>query len=232
MINNDRKSKLRKVIGKKLIGIALILIGVAVLTYTSVRPNIIRICRYTTEAVITDLILKTINEELDTAEERIEYSDLVEVTYSENGRVTSVKSNTPLINRLKTDLVTVINETLKENRTDTTYLSLGTLIGIPFLQGSGPAVEMRSEPKGYANAVFISEFTDAGINQTRHRIVMKTTVTAVSFIPLYTVETTVSTDFLIAETIIVGEIPESYTHVIGANDDTIDKINDYGSNAN
>lgn len=232
MINNDRKSKLRKVIGKKLIGVAFILIGVAVLTYTSVRPNIIRICRYTTEAVITDLILKTINEELDTAEERIEYSDLVEVTYSENGRVTSVKSNTPLINRLKTDLVTVINETLKENRTDTTYLSLGTLIGIPFLQGSGPAVEMRSEPKGYANAVFISEFTDAGINQTRHRIVMKTTVTAVSFIPLYTVETTVSTDFLIAETIIVGEIPESYTHVIGANDDTIDKINDYGSNAN
>ncbi len=232
MINNDRKSKLRKAIGKKLIGVALILIGVAVLTYTSVRPNIIRICRYTTEAVITDLILKTINEELDTAEERIEYSDLVEVTYSENGRVTSVKSNTPLINRLKTDLVTVINETLKENRTDTTYLSLGTLIGIPFLQGSGPAVEMRSEPKGYANAVFISEFTDAGINQTRHRIVMKTTVTAVSFIPLYTVETTVSTDFLIAETIIVGEIPESYTHVIGANDDTIDKINDYGSNAN
>ncbi|MBE6879795.1 MAG: sporulation protein YunB [Ruminococcaceae bacterium] len=232
MINNDRKSKLRKVIGKKLIGVAFILIGVAVLTYTSVRPNIIRICRYTTEAVITDLILKTINEELDTAEERIEYSDLVEVTYSENGRVTSVKSNTPLINRLKTDLVTVINETLKENRTDTTYLSLGTLIGIPFLQGSGPAVEMRSEPKGYANAVFISEFTDAGINQTRHRIVMKTTVTAVSFIPLYTVETTVSTDFLIAETIIVGEIPESYTHVIGASDDTIDKINDYGSNAN
>lgn len=232
MINNDRKSKLRKAIGKKLIGTAFILIGVAVLMYTSVRPNIIRICRYTTEAVITDLILKTINEELDTDEEQIEYSDLVEVTYSESGRVASVKSNTPLINRLKTDLVTVINETLKENRTDTTYLSLGTLIGIPFLQGSGPAVEMRSEPKGYANAVFISEFTDAGINQTRHRIVMKTTVTAVSFIPMYTVETTVSTDFLIAETIIVGEIPESYTHVIGASDDTIDKINDYGSIAN
>ncbi len=230
MINNDRKSRLKKIVGKKLIGVAFILIGVAVLMYTSVRPNIIRICRYTTEAVITDLVLTTINEELDTANEQIEYSDLVEVTYSENGRVTSVKSNTPLINRLKTDLVTVINETLKENRTDTTYLSFGTLIGIPFLQGSGPAVEMRSEPKGYANAVFISEFTDAGINQTRHRIVMKTTVTAVSFIPLYTVETTVSTDFLIAETIIVGEIPESYTHVIGASDDTIDKINDYGAN--
>ncbi len=232
MINSDRKQRLKKLVGKKLIGIAFILIGVAVLMYTSVRPNIIRICRYTTEAVITDLVLTTINEELDTAEEQIEYSDLVEVSYSETGRVTSVKSNTPLINRLKTDLVTVINETLKENRTDTTYLSLGTLIGIPFLQGSGPAVEMRSEPKGYANAVFVSEFTDAGINQTRHRIVMKTTVTAVSFIPLYTVETNVSTDFLIAETIIVGEIPESYTHVIGAGDDTIDKINDYGSNAN
>lgn len=230
MINNDRKQRLRKTVGKKLIGIALILIGIAVLMYTTIRPNIIRICRYTTEAVITDLILTTINNELDTAEEQIEYSDLVEVTYAENGRVTSVKSNTPLINRLKTDLVTEINETLKESRTDTTYLSVGTLTGLPFLQGAGPAVQMRSEPKGYANAVFISEFTDAGINQTRHRIVMKTTVTAVSFIPLYTIETTVDTDFLIAETIIVGEIPESYTHVIGASNDMIDKINDYGSN--
>ena len=232
MINNDKKTKLRRAVGKRLIGVAFILIGVAILIYTTVRPNIIKICRYTAEAVIADLVLRTINEELDTYDEQIEYSDLVEVTYAENGRVTSVKSNTPLINRLKTDLLTTVNKTLRENTTDTASLSLGSLTGLPFLQGAGPSVEMRSEPKGYADAVFISEFTDAGINQTRHRIVMKTTVEAISFIPLYTVETTVVTDFLVAETIIVGEIPESYTHVIGASDDVIDKINDYGPNAN
>ncbi|MBQ8789906.1 MAG: sporulation protein YunB [Ruminiclostridium sp.] len=229
MKNNSRKERLKKAVGKRLVGISLILVGIALLLYTLIRPNIIRICRYTAKALVSDLIEETINSGLQTDENQIEYSDLVEITCSENGRVSAVKSNTPLINRLKSDLVTSINQRLAVGDTDTVMLSLGTLSGFPFLQGAGPSVSLRTEPKGYASAVFISEFTDAGINQTRHRIIMRTTVDAVAFIPFYTVETSISSDFLIAETIIVGDIPESYTHVIGASNDVIDKINDYGA---
>ncbi|MBQ2797756.1 MAG: hypothetical protein IJF09_00040 [Ruminiclostridium sp.] len=226
----DRRSKLKKAIGKRLVGISLILIGIAILTFVLIRPNIVNVCTYTARATISGLIEETINERLEGKENQTEYSSLIEVTYSQYGTVTSVKSNTPLINRLKSDLVTSINRSLADNRTDSVSISLGTLSGFPFLQGTGPLVEMRTEPEGYASAVFISEFTDAGINQTRHRIIMRTTVNAVTFIPMYTVETEISTDFLIAETIIVGDIPESYTHVIGASNDVIDKINDYGAN--
>lgn len=226
----DRRSKLKKAIGKRLVGISLILIGIAILTFVLIRPNIVNVCTYTARATISGLIEETINERLEGKENQTEYSSLIEVTYSQYGTVTSVKSNTPLINRLKSDLVTSINRSLADNRTDSVSISMGTLSGFPFLQGTGPLVEMRTEPEGYASAVFISEFTDAGINQTRHRIIMRTTVDAVTFIPMYTVETEISTDFLIAETIIVGDIPESYTHVIGASNDVIDKINDYGAN--
>lgn len=226
----DRRSKLKKAIGKRLVGISLILIGIAILTFVLIRPNIVNVCTYTARATISGLIEETINERLEGKENQTEYSSLIEVTYSQHGTVTSVKSNTPLINRLKSDLVTSINRSLADNRTDSVSISMGTLSGFPFLQGTGPLVEMRTEPEGYASAVFISEFTDAGINQTRHRIIMRTTVNAVTFIPMYTVETEISTDFLIAETIIVGDIPESYTHVIGASNDVIDKINDYGAN--
>ena len=230
MKNFDRKSKLKKAIGKRLVGISLILIGIAILTFVLIRPNIVNVCTYTARAVISELIESTINERLDSIEEQTEYSALIEVTYSQHGKVTSVKSNTPLINKLKSELVTSINRSLADNCTDSVSISLGTLSGFPFLQGTGPLVEMRTEPEGYASAIFISEFTDAGINQTRHRIIMRTTVDAVAFIPMYTIEAEVSTDFLIAETIIVGDIPESYTHVIGASNDVIDKINDYGAN--
>lgn len=229
MKNYDKKAKLKKAIGKRLVGVSLIFIGIAILAFTIIRPNIVSVCTYTAKAVISELIEKTINERLAESEGQTEYSDLIEITYSENGTVTSVKSNTTLINRLKSELVTSINRSLADNRTASVSLSMGTLSGFPFLQGAGPLVEMRTEPKGYASAVFISEFTDAGINQTRHRIIMRTSVNAVAFIPMYTVEAEISTDFLIAETIIVGDIPESYTHVIGASEDIIDKINDYGA---
>ncbi len=231
MKNYDRRTKLKKAIGKRLVGVSLILIGIAILTFVLIRPNIVKVCTYTAKAVISELIEESINQRLEDKENQTEYSDLIEVTYSQYGTVTSVKSNTPLINKLKTELVTSINHSLADNHTDNVSISMGTLSGFPFLQGAGPLVEMRTEPEGYASAVFISEFTDAGINQTRHRIIMRTTVDAVTFIPMYTIETEISTDFLIAETIIVGDIPESYTHVIGASNDVIDKINDYGANA-
>ena len=86
---------------------------------------------------------------------------------------------------------------------------------------------MKVEPKGYADAVFISEFTDAGLNQTLHRMIMRTTVSVTAFIPMYSVETKVSGDFLIAETVIVGNVPESFTHVVSEDKDIVDAINDF-----
>ena len=75
----------------------------------------------------------------------------------------------------------------------------------------------------------ISSFQSAGINQTLHRILVQIKVDISAIIPGYTASGTIDTQFVIAETVIVGNVPEAYTHVISGNDDVLGEINDYGA---
>ena len=185
------------------------------------------VCEYNSRAVTVSLIDDAINERLNELGEDVGYSALVKLSYTADGRVSSIESNTKLINRIKNDMLTEINDRLMKGETENVDLTVGTLSGIPLFHGSCPTVRMKVEPKGYADAVFISEFTDAGLNQTLHRMIMRTTVSVTAFIPMYSVQTDVSGDFLIAETVIVGNVPESFTHVVSEDKDIVDAINDF-----
>lgn len=220
-------SKFRRRLGLKLIGATFILLGFAGMLQLMIRPNIMNVCEYNSRAVTVSLIDDAINERLNELGEDAGYSALVKLSYTADGRVSSIESNTKLINRIKNDMLTEINDRLMKGETENVDLTVGTLSGIPLFHGSGPTVRMKVEPKGYADAVFISEFTDAGLNQTLHRMIMRTTVSVTAFIPMYSVQTDVSGDFLIAETVIVGNVPESFTHVVSEDKDIVDAINDF-----
>lgn len=220
-------SKLRHRLGLKLIGTAVILLGFAGILQLMIRPNIVNVCEYNSKAVTISLIDDAINERLVELGDDANYGNLVKLIYTSDGKVASIESNTKLINRIKNDMLTEINDRLMKGETENVDLTVGTLSGIPLFHGSGPTVRMEVEPKGYADAVFISEFTDAGLNQTLHRMIMRTTVSVTAFIPMYSVETKVSGDFLIAETVIVGNVPESFTHVVSEDKDIVDAINDF-----
>ena len=169
-------SKFRRRLGLKLIGAAFILLGFAGMLQLMIRPNIMNVCEYNSRAVTVSLIDDAINERLTELGEDAGYSALVKLSYTADGRVSSIESNTKLINRIKNDMLTEINDRLMKGETENVDLTVGTLSGIPLFHGSGPTVRMKVEPKGYADAVFISEFTDAGLNQTLHRMIMRTTV--------------------------------------------------------
>lgn len=220
-------SKLRRRLGLKLIGTAVILLGFAGILQLMIRPNIVNVCEYNSKAVTISLVDDAINERLVELGDDANYGNLVKLSYTSDGKVASIESNTKLINRIKNDMLTEINDRLMKGETENVDLTVGTLSGIPLFHGWGPTVRMEVEPKGYADAVFISEFTDAGLNQTLHRMIMRTTVSVTAFIPMYSVETKVSGDFLIAETVIVGNVPESFTHVVSDDKDVVDAINDF-----
>ncbi len=199
----------------------------ALVLHTMILPNLILVCEYNTKSVIIGMIDRAVNDELTALDEAADYGALVKMTYSDDGRITSVQSNTAAINRVRSAILDEVNDRLFSGELITAQLSAGTLSGISAFYGAGGNVEMVIEPTGYADAVFISEFSSAGINQTLHRIIMRATVEAAAFIPLYSVETTVSGDFLIAETVIVGEIPESYTHIISVGGDPVEDLYNY-----
>ena len=110
------------------------------------------------------------------------------------------------------------------------YLATSTIndAGIDLLSGIGPIIHIEVVPLGQATAAFGSEFTSAGINQTRHSITMQVSATVTIILPRESIETEVTTHVDVAETVIVGVVPDSYTNVEDATGgDMTEKIFNY-----
>ena len=87
---------------------------------------------------------------------------------------------------------------------------MGTLTGTDFFADRGPTVQLRIIPVSSVGSFINNEFASGGINQTLHRIMMQLVVDISIVLPGYSTTTTVISEFCIAETIIVGSVPESY----------------------
>lgn len=136
------------------------------------------------------------------------YSDLAAVLCDETGRPAAVEALTFNINRIQSDLTVLINDRLANERNSSAEIAAGTLTGSYLLTGRGPRIKVRVCPAGEATVTLKSEFDSAGINQTRHRIYAVISADLVSSVPFYSFETCEEFRFLIAETVIVGEVPD------------------------
>ena len=161
--------------------------------------------------------------------EGADYSRLVNLTTNAEGEIISLESNVMSINRLKTGISGRIERELERISAIGIDIPIGTLVGIELLHGRGFSVGMSVEPLGYATTTIISEFTQAGINQTLHRIVIQIDAEVDAIIPGYSARVPVSTSIVAAETIIVGRVPEAYTHVVTTSEDLVGSLEDYGA---
>lgn len=136
------------------------------------------------------------------------YSDFATVLYDTDGHAVSVEALTANINRVQSELANQINKKLLDNKQTSAKIALGSLSGSYLLAGRGSEVTVRICPVGDAVVTLKSTFDSAGVNQTRHRIYADISANLISSIPLYSFETSESFEFLIAETIIVGNVPD------------------------
>ena len=139
--------------------------------------------------------------------ENFSYSDFVTVKYDTSGRVASVEARTQNINKVQSEIALEINSRLEESISYAT-VPVGSLTGSYFLAGKGLKIRLRICPAGKADVRLKSEFTSAGNNQTCHRISAEVTADIKSSLPIYDFSTETSFEFLLAESIIVGEVPE------------------------
>lgn len=145
--------------------------------------------------------------------EQVSYDDMVSIETDENGRVTVLKSNMARANLLRTGLLAAALEEVSALSEVDFSIPLGNLTGLDFLSGKGPGVKVRVLSVGAASAAFENAFLDAGVNQTLHQIMLNITVTVEVLLPGETLETVVSTPVCVAETVIVGQVPETYLHI-------------------
>lgn len=187
-------------------------IGVALLFIfqlnSRLRPILLELALAQTSNHITSVIDHSVTEQA------IAYSDLVTLERSENGDIVALSGNMAQANILRAQLLAAALDALDELKTIELKVPLGTVFDWDLLSGLGPDVNVRVLYTGTAKAELEHSFSTAGINQTCHQILFKVDADISVLLPGRQYKTTTSTSVCVAETIIVGEVPETYLQIV------------------
>ena len=208
----------------------LILLGTFIGLDLGIRPMVRASAASQTHIAVNRMIQRAVLGVVE--EDGLRYQSFVSLQQNQNGETTALTTDTVLINRLQGELLEKILQTLQQYREVKLELPLGSLSGVQFLAGRGPLVTLRLRPVGIVKTKIVNQFDEAGINQTRHRIQLQVTVDMLSLLPGYRISSQAQSNIILAETIIVGLVPDAYTEVYGGTDDLVGMIQDYGAFAN
>ena len=156
----------------------------------------------------SDLINDAIAQQM--MEGDIHYDRIVYFEKDLDGRITALKTNISEINRLKTDTLNIINDEILALDPSDLGIPLGSLFLPEILSGKGPAMPVEIITIRNSDASFTSTFTQAGINQTLHQINMSVIVDVVVLVLGQTESFTVGSEMVVSETIIVGDVPDTF----------------------
>lgn len=163
----------------------------------------------TTSDLTNDAIAKQI------AEGVIQYDRIVYFEKDLDGRITALKTNMSEVNRLKTDILNLINDEILALDTSDIGIPLGSLFLPELFSGKGPAIPVRILSIRNSDASFASSFSQAGINQTLHQLTMIVSVDVAVLVLGQTSSFTVNSEVVVAETVIVGDVPSTFLQTGG-----------------
>lgn len=164
------------------------------------------VSRVTNEA--SNIINDAIDEQIRS--DQISYDNMVYLEKDSSGNVTALKTNMSEINRLKTQVLELVNDEIMELAVDQIGIPLGNIFFPELLSGRGYSLPVKVMSIRSSDADFENQFTQAGINQTLHQIIMNVGIKMTILTPAGTKNVETSSQVVIAETIIVGNVPSSY----------------------
>lgn len=157
-----------------------------------------------------------INQTVSTylAENEIVYSDLIKINSTGEGKVTSVEFDTVELTKIKSGIISAVQNNINKSDAVVLEIPIGTISGNQYLNNRGPKIRIELQISSAVYSKISSKFMSAGINQTLHQITLTISADVHFIMPWYRSKGNFETDFLLAETIIVGEVPDAYTNVI------------------
>lgn len=212
MKNEIKNHSLRNVIGKVLIVTGVIIIILTIIFDIWFRPVIERMFEYRCKLLADRAVSRAITEHLETTD--ADYSDIVTFVYDENGKIGALRTNPPKINSMKASVMELVNASLADLKSEKVGITLGTLSGVSYLYGVGDEIMFTVKPMGVARSQFYSKFESSGINQTMHSIILEIDTEVSPLIPGVTETFDITTEYIIAQTVIIGEVPESFSNIV------------------
>ena len=192
--------------GKKRIFI-LLLVFVLIIVFFEIRlkPVSEGIAEVQAQSLSTKLINQTVTDIIE--EMDIKCDDLEEITQTSDGTVSTINTNTVVVNKLKNIISVQIQDNLSDIKNKRVNVPLGTILGSNLFNGQGPDIPLYITLSGNVKSDFESTFESGGVNQTVHKLSIKISADITIIMPMSTSTTHVETSVLIGETVIVGSVP-------------------------
>jgi len=207
MQKRKKEERLHKIRNKKLFAILFVFLSIFIFIDMRLRPLVIETARYTVQSLVTQAANIAIIEQME--QTPLSYGDLITVSRDEKGDVSLLSYNTLEVNRLKSQITASVIE--KVNRLEQTdiYVPLGSITYVDFLHNKGPRLRFRITPIAYVETDIESDFEHTGINQVNHRIFIVLKVNASALIPSYSTNVNFDTKVCVAQTVIIGKVPNN-----------------------
>ncbi|HIS68326.1 MAG TPA: sporulation protein YunB [Candidatus Gallacutalibacter stercoravium] len=191
--------------------LSAVLVVIAVLLDSQLRPLVQTMAASQMKQLANTAINEAVQQEITAL--GVNYDTLVTVQRDEQGKVLALNTNTVKMNELKSKISLAVQQEMLKSEEREISVPLGTLLGNDWTRGIGPSIPLHLSLSGGVFTDFESNFTAAGINQTKHQISVSVRMVLYVLIPGCSTSTEVETSVLIAETVIVGEVPGVYANL-------------------
>ena len=198
---------------KKYIAYALMIAGILLVSFIYIfniyiKPRIVSVSKRFVENEISKIVDEEIKELM--LNEFLSYDKITLINRDVNGRINSVSINSVLINNFANDLDIKIGNRIDDTEVIENKVYLSSLVGSDFLSGFGPKITIRFQPVSVTNADITHSFEEAGINQTIHSVILTVSIDVEILMPFSHSTITVNSQMPIAQTLIVGTVPDTY----------------------
>ena len=202
---------------RRLLQLLLVLLAAVFLAFLMLRSRYRDVIRDLAETQVKNTTSDLTNDAIakQIADGVIQYDRIVYFETDLDGRITALKTNMSEVNRLKTDILNLINDEILALDTSDIGIPLGSLFLPELFSGKGPAIPVRILSIRNSDATFSSKFSQAGINQTLHQLTMIVSVDVAVLVLGQTSSFTVNSEVVVAETVIVGDVPSTFLQTGG-----------------
>ena len=194
--------------------ILVLILAVAFLVLRGQYRNVVReLAQTQVKNSTSDLTNDAIAKQIENG--NVAYDRLIYFEKDLDGRITALKTNMSEVNRLKTDILNIINDEILALDTSDIGIPLGSLFLPELLSGKGPAIPVHILSIRNSDASFVSHFQQAGINQTLHKLTMLVSIDVSVLVLAETTSFTMESEVVVAETVIVGDVPDTFLQTGG-----------------
>lgn len=222
-IYSRKRIKLYKIDKKltKLIIIIIIAITTVIAISKSINPIFENLCKEKAMNIGTEISNKKANEVL----EMYSLADIVTFIEGENNKAGFLKTDVVTINKIASDIAIKAEEEFQNLKNEEISIPIGAISGNKYLSGVGPHFNIKVNIAGNIETQLKTEFVKMAINQTMYRIYLEVYCNVDIVTSYKTIPQEINNQILLVETVIVGDVPETYYNLEGVgNDDLLDVL--------